>query len=244
MSESSVLRAGMTLPVPPLERRTAPRYRCTTLLPCRVAAVAIGPVGAAEVQNLSTGGLGLLLPCAVDIGAMLTIKLDGPAAEKMGPLEARVIHGQPADDGRWLAGCILTRSPGPEFEEFLAAIENGDSSATVLPRMPENTRSRPRSSVRLSCNLVALCHWDENGAKGSCSVRVRNISHGGLSLVFSSEPALVQFFTLDLLNPHRSASCSVKARVLYKVEQPGGGYIVGASFPDKLDPRTLRALLS
>jgi hypothetical protein len=234
-----------------LERRAAQRYRCSEPLPCRISAGALGPLGPAVVHSISAGGLGLVLSSAVDEGATLTVKIEAPIAAGVGPLEVRVIHGRPYDpsaerqgDGHWIAGCILIRKPGPEFDALLAAVQNGTATEGVERKLEAAVRTKTRSSVRMSCTLVGLCHWDEGGHKGSCPVRVRNISHGGLSLLFSQEVGPVQFITVDLVNAARAVSCTVKARVLYKVEQPGGGYIVGASFPDKLDPVKLRALLS
>jgi hypothetical protein len=205
----------------------------------------LGPLGSGLVQNFSPGGLALLVPGAVDIGAVLTVKLEAPEAERLGPLEARVIHGRPTSDGRWVIGAALTRAPGPEYARLLATLQAANGTAAVTPgqrREPE--RSRVRATIRLTCNLVGLCHWDEGDYRGSCSVRVRNISSGGLSLFFESEPAPVQFVTVDLVNSSRTVTCSARARLLYKVEQAAGGFIVGASFPERLDSEKLRALLA
>jgi hypothetical protein len=187
----------------------------------------------------------LLTACALDIGSVLTIKLESATYERLGPLEARVVHGRPTGDGRWLVGVALTRVPGPEFASLIRSLVDANGRAAAPPsarREPE--RSRVRQTIRLTCNLVGLCHWDEGDYRGSCSVRVRNISFGGLSLFFEKEPAPVQFVTVDLVNATRTVSCSARARLLYKVEQPGGGFIVGASFPERLDANVLRALLA
>jgi hypothetical protein len=110
--------------------------------------------------------------------------------------------------------------------------------------LPPASRPKGRSSVRLACNLRGLCRWSEGGGEQSGSVRVRNVSQGGLSLSFDGPAPLASFVDVDLRSADGSFTCSLRARLLYKVDQPGGGAIVGASFPDRLDPMTLRALLS
>jgi hypothetical protein len=109
--------------------------------------------------------------------------------------------------------------------------------------MSEGESSNRRSAVRHNCNLTGHCHWDDAGAPRSCLVRIRNLSAGGISLVFDQAPNVIQFCVLELSNPSRTFSCSVRARLLYQVEQ-SGAYLVGASFPDKLDPMMLNSLLS
>jgi hypothetical protein len=75
-------------------------------------------------------------------------------------------------------------------------------------------------------------------------VRVRNLSAGGLRLCFQQQPPIAPFLIVDVSHPQQNVSCSLRVRPLYKVEQPGGCHVVGASFPHKLDSMTLRALLS
>lgn len=112
------------------------------------------------------------------------------------------------------------------------SVEGGPSAAPAL-------RNR-RTSIRLVCDLAGVCYWEE----GSCPVRVRNVSHSGLSLLFDQPAPLVTFVIVELCNASNTLSCSLKARLLYQVELPGGTHSVGASFPDRLDPVTLQALLS
>ena len=154
----------------------------------------------------------------------------------------RVVHSRPVADGRWYVGCSLTALPGPEFQALLSALQGANGSAAVA--LPQTPRVSGRASVRLVCNLVGTCRWNETSRTHSCPVRIRNISQGGLSLYLDGPAPLAPFVTVDLTSRDRTVTCSLRARLLYKVDQPGGGAIVGASFPDRLDPRTLRALLS
>lgn len=243
MSDPSAVRSPQTAAA---ERRAAPRYGCVPPLPCQVAVIALGPLGSGQVVDLSAGGLGLLLPRPVEAGSALHVQLTERAPPALAPLEVKVVHNRPAGDGRWFAGCALTRSAGPAFDALLAGLAPVNGTAQPAAPRPERAPGRDprRSSVRLAVFLRGRCLWDDAGGARSCPVRARNLSHGGASLVFEEAPPATLFVALELSNPGKTFTCTTRARLLYQVEQPSGGYVVGASFPDRLDPGTLRALLS
>jgi len=219
------------------DRRSAPRYACTRLPRCRVFA-GTKPLGNAVVINISAGGIALGLSQRAEMGEALSIEFDGSCIGFLPqPLVVRVVHRCQRSDGSWLLGSTLEGVPSREFQSVLT---DARVQSSLRPRTSptDDDWAGRRSSVRHACNLTGTCHWEEAGQQGTCPVRIRNVSAGGLSLVFDQPPPSVQLCTLEL------AGCSLRARLLYAVEQPGTGHVVGASFPDKLDPMKLRALLS
>jgi hypothetical protein len=102
-----------------------------------------------------------------------------------------------------------------------------------------------RRTRRYPCNLdgsPCLTATLEGGE--AQQVRVRNISGGGVSLVFERfiEPQSV--LMVKLSNEAQNFSCRLKIRVAYSLEHPNGEWIVGGAFTRKLTEHELRALLS
>ena len=64
----------------------------------------------AEVQNISTGGIGLLFSQEVDPGTILNVEFHSRSRELPCFLLAQVVHACEKLDGRWFAGCRFARS--------------------------------------------------------------------------------------------------------------------------------------
>lgn len=88
-------------------RRAAVRYRCEHATGRRVFVLESYRTFAAEVHDLSVGGVGLILAKPLPTGTLVFIDLFGFDV----PLEflARVAHANPHDDGRFLVGFQFDR---------------------------------------------------------------------------------------------------------------------------------------
>ena len=63
----------------------------------------------AQVRDVSTTGIGLLMPCWIRPGQVLVIKLCGAVRGLNRPLLVRVIHSTRQPDGHWLCGGTFVR---------------------------------------------------------------------------------------------------------------------------------------
>jgi hypothetical protein len=105
---------------PCAERRAAARYRCGLETNCH--AVGGGPEGpwTGKIYDISTTGIGVVLPESLDRGTILLVDLPVPAGGKPQALSACVIHARPHEDGGFFAGCILAERLGDaELEALL-----------------------------------------------------------------------------------------------------------------------------
>jgi hypothetical protein len=102
------------------ERRAAERFSC--LLESSYQLVGAGPEDArpAQVRNISTTGVALLLHRPVEPGTALSLELsraDGTTGRR---LIARAVHLKPQSRTEWLIGCALvTQLTERELQELL-----------------------------------------------------------------------------------------------------------------------------
>ena len=68
----------------------------------------------AGVLNLSASGVGLLVPEAVENGALLSVELRASARPCTRTMLACVVHVNARPDGRWALGCNFIRSLSEE----------------------------------------------------------------------------------------------------------------------------------
>lgn len=75
------------------------------------------------------------------------------------------------------------------------------------------------------------------------TAQVRNLSGGGVSLLFGRRIEPEAVVNLQLLNTAKPFKCKVALRVIYLQERPSGQWILGGAFARKLEPSELEALL-
>jgi hypothetical protein len=90
-----------------IERRSAMRYECNLEITCR--AIDSGQEGpwTGRILDLSSVGLGLLLPMPLDRGTILLLDLPVLAAGAVESLIACVMHTRPHEDGGIFTGCVF-----------------------------------------------------------------------------------------------------------------------------------------
>lgn len=109
-----------------------------------------------------------------------------------------------------------------------------------LPRKGVRERRRTR---RYPCNLDGSCYLTATQDGGAEQVRVRNISAGGISLVFEGYVEPQSVLMIKLANEAQGFSCRLKVRVVYSLQHPNGEWIIGGAFTRKLAEHELKALL-
>ena len=102
------------------DRRAAARHPCSLDALCH--AIGGGPEGpwTGKVLDLSTTGLGIILPQPLERGTILVIDLPSAVTSAPRSLSACVIHIRPHEDGGIFTGCILAEQLGEaELEALL-----------------------------------------------------------------------------------------------------------------------------
>jgi hypothetical protein len=101
------------LPVPH-ERRAAPRQRCILETLCRPVLSAKRERAPALMEDISTGGLRLVMRRFFEPGHVLAVSwhypLDGPKHTFL----AQVVYALSQGEGNWVVGCVLLNPLQPE----------------------------------------------------------------------------------------------------------------------------------
>ncbi len=100
---------------PPTERRQWVRYPAQLVTICQLVAQE-DVICSARIQNVSQGGLLLLVNRGFDPGDLVRVLLKTV-------VEVRVVHPTSAPDGNWLLGCAFTKELG-EGDKALLKITN------------------------------------------------------------------------------------------------------------------------
>ena len=102
---------------PETNRRTIQRNPGLTIGPLRLA----GSAGSffADVQNISIIGIGLIVDREYPAGSSFLIESGPKGWQLLNTLTAELRHATQRTDGRWLLGCVLSRSLTPDDAEAL-----------------------------------------------------------------------------------------------------------------------------
>ena len=104
-------------------------------------------------------------------------------------------------------------------------------------------RGRRWKKIRFRCSPETYCHLFTDPARSPESVRIRNLSGIGISLILSRPIARGTQLTVDLRNPSRRVDCRVPARVVSLDQDPEGHFILEAAFTRELSNEALKGLL-
>jgi hypothetical protein len=82
-------------------------------------AVEYRPGCAAQVQDISRGGLRIVVPRRIDPETFLTVGIESTADALVPAIQVRVVHATQTDGGPWVLGCAFLR---PLSEEELQSL--------------------------------------------------------------------------------------------------------------------------
>jgi hypothetical protein len=91
------------------ERRALVRYPCTLKTCFQLIGRDRDAGWPASVQNLSAGGIGLVLARRFEPGTLVSLRLEGVVEGSGHTLLARVVRVSPRRNGGWTLGCAFTR---------------------------------------------------------------------------------------------------------------------------------------
>jgi hypothetical protein len=96
---------------PQKDRRAWVRVPPTVRVVCRSDTAVATEEFAAEIRDLSPGGVALVTTRKLEAGTPLKIKLPAADAEPPGTLRVRVMRKDRLPSGGWLVGCEISRDP-------------------------------------------------------------------------------------------------------------------------------------
>jgi hypothetical protein len=107
---------------PPLgDGRRWVRFPCNVETVCATSLMTPGERVAARVLNVSSGGIGLLLPCEFEPGTLLHFQVPGADEGPARKLLLRVVRTVEHSNGDWFHGCEFAEQLSDEILESLTA---------------------------------------------------------------------------------------------------------------------------
>jgi hypothetical protein len=232
MSEPAApMAAAIEERLPSDERRASTRLRSGSSAVCQPAVGQSTIFWQAQVRDISSLGVGLMLRHKVEPGMLVTINLENLAQRVVRTVLARVIFATAQPDGSWHVGCAFT------FE--LSDEELGAFQAE---------RRRPvgpdcRAWVRFPCNIETVCYSMDTSPGEQVPARILNISPGGVGLLAPCEFAASTILHLGLPGGPDKPARKVLVRVVQAREQGNGDWFLGCEFADTLADSELERLL-
>lgn len=211
------------------ERRGDMRHYVRARATCRIFAEGATQTWKGLVRDISTLGIGLVLPLSFPAGTLLEIDLENNSGNWVGAMRARVIHTEQGSQGGWVIGCaFIMELSDAEMRLFQAE--------KVKPAVPDGRRW-----MRFPCAVETVCYTCETIPGERRRAQVVNISAGGAGLLLPCEFSTGTILRLEL--PVEMAPARLLLlRVIHCVEQPSGGYSLGCEFADQIGAGEIQAL--
>lgn len=107
------------------ERRVWVRYMCNLPTSCQPVMAKDDLCWSGRVQNISRGGVNLIVPRRFEPGTLLQIELPGATEAEPRNILARVVHARTLESGSWSLGCAF---PWLISDEDVTALINASDS--------------------------------------------------------------------------------------------------------------------
>jgi hypothetical protein len=213
------------------ERRSSVRYRSSLRVPCRLADDASSGPWKARVRDLSTIGIGLLLPHKLELATLLEIELVKSNGVLVKKILARIVHVEEDQPRTWITGCaFVSELSGAEMRLFHAE--------AVRPKTKDNRRW-----IRFPCNVETVCYTCETSPGERRPARVLNISPGGIGLLLPCQFVQGTLLHFELPTDAGQPGRAVLVRVARVLEQSPGMWFLGCEFAQRIEEDELRTLL-
>jgi hypothetical protein len=100
-----------------------------------------------------------------------------------------------------------------------------------------------RLSARQACGPDITCRLLGTGVLDCSALRVQNLSTGGISILLDRVVPSGKLVTVEVQNTLRRSSFQWQMRVIYTMQLPGGGLMMGGAFCPTLDEHLLANVL-
>jgi hypothetical protein len=210
------------------ERRASARLPSTALASYHALGDVDGVRQIARIRDVSTFGVGLLLPSPVIPEDLLRLAFKGAMGGERTAL-ARVVHAASAA-GR-LVGCSFVRELDEAILRLFHAARVGSSAGDG------------RRWVRFPCNVNTAYKMLDAAPGEQSPARIVNISAGGMGLLLPCEFPTGTLLRLDLDGTPAHAAGEVLLRVLRSADRGDGDWLLGCEFADQFKREELAILL-
>jgi hypothetical protein len=226
-SWSKLLRLGQGASTVEEERRLWGRIPCEVETTCQAAGGEGGDRLSARVQNISRGGVNLLLGRAFEPGALLSVALPGTASTEV---LACVVRCE-ARDGGWQLGCTFA---SPLADEDLERIERG---AGRTPAREQRGRTRYPCHAQALYQVVRTPELSERRP-----VVVLNVSASGIALQGDEPLRVGELLSLELSRDGTAVLTTLASVVRTDVTEEGAR-VAGCNFIHELAEEQVGRLL-
>jgi hypothetical protein len=213
------------------DRRAWGRFPSTVETVCRPAGAVEGEPLTARVQDVSRGGIQLVLERAFEPGELLGIALPGAAGGETSTLLACVVRSQPVDGGRWALGCRFATQLS---DEDLARFRSPAGVGTDL--LERRDWVRFPGPARASFQQVGATPGPTRPAA------VLNISAGGVALQVADPLHVGDLLSVELRRGNGQVVLTTLASVVRVTAPESGERLVGCNFIHELGDDDMQAL--
>lgn len=228
---------GQSLPLMPSsaaasveERRVWLRY--ATAVNARCGEVRSEPDGgaAAQICDISRGGIQMIAPRRFEPGAHLSVELPSTDGEGALAVLAYVVRAQPHGNSEWKMGC---RFSSELSEQHLSAF----GAARTRPHAPD-----PRGWERFGCDAKAFYQRINDPAEPLLPARVLNIAVGGMALLVQESVTVGELLSTELHDAKGRSVVTILACVVH-AQSVREGQILGCNFIRELSDTDIQSLL-
>ncbi len=213
------------------DRRVWVRYPCQLETTFRPAHEPAPDRLAARVQDISLGGINLVVDRRLDPGSLLSVDLPGADGRHPSTTLAYVVRVGPLEDGSWSAGCTFATELGDEDLEAFGA-------RRVKPDGPDQ-----RTWVRFPCEARATFQMVRAEEPRPEPAQVLNISPNGVGLLVGRAIDVGTLLSVDLRGTGDQAPLTIMASVARLTARDNDEWALGCNFIRELSDRELQALL-
>jgi hypothetical protein len=185
---------------------------------------------AAQVADISHGGLKVIASCRFEPGTVLSVELPAVSGESSLAVLACVVRAQPHGDKDWAMGC---RFSGELSDEQLQVF----GASRTRPTPPD-----ARSWSRFPCEAKAVYQRVGDRDISRRNARVLNISVAGMALLVEEEVAIGELLSTELHDATGKTVVTILACVVH-VQTAEKGHVLGCNFIRELNDADLKALV-
>jgi hypothetical protein len=231
MAERGVLVGKDFRPrLPHEERRASVRYPSLAASACCGVVDRTDASWVGHVRDVSSLGVGLILPVLLEPGVLLEIDLGRPPRDLSRTLLARVVHVQREDENGWVVGCAFTSElANDELKRFQA-------------ERVRSPRADSRRWVRYPCNIETVCSTCLTTPGEQVAARILNVSPGGIGLVIPCQFETGTMLSFGLPEDGGLPGHRRLVRVVRALDHSNGDWFLGCEFAEQLSPAELRSL--
>jgi c-di-GMP-binding flagellar brake protein YcgR len=213
------------------ERRVWVRHPADLKTTCQTAENAAEAPLAAQVRNISQGGISLLVGRCFEPGEMLSIELPGAEEGVHYTVLACVVHVTELPLGQWVLGCTFARE---QTDEDLAAFG---------ARRVKHDASDQRTWKRFPTNVTASYQIITAPEQSTQPTQILNISATGIGLLVTQPIAVGALLNLVLQAAGRTAPRNLLVCVVHVTTRGEGEWALGCNFIRSLSENDLQDLL-